>query len=240
MGSAGIGTELEGRHAVAAALSAGRVIRLVVESRRVETYQDLIEEARQAGIPVEMVEDVRERSRTEAPQGVVAEARPLPTVSVDELVEPSPASIMVLDHIEDPRNVGAVVRSGVAAGVGGFVFPSRRAAPLGATAFKAAAGAFEAARVAVHNSTADALSRLRRLEVWTVGLAADADTPLFGLELLAEPVALVLGAEGRGLSRLVAERCDLLVHVPMAGPVESLNVSAAATLAAFEVMRVRG
>lgn len=239
MGSAGIGTELEGRHAVAAALTAGRVTRLVVESARVESYRELVAEAHRQGIIVDVVDDVRDRSRTEAPQGIFAEARPLRTVDIDELTEPTPASMLVLDHIEDPRNVGAIVRSGVAAGIGGFVVPSRRTAPLGATAFKAAAGAFESARIAVHPSTADAVSRLRRLGIWTVGLAAGAETSLFGLDLLGEPVAVVLGAEGRGLGRLVAERCDLLIGIPMAGPVESLNVAAAATLAAFEVMRSR-
>ncbi|MGH8875447.1 MAG: TrmH family RNA methyltransferase, partial [Acidimicrobiia bacterium] len=179
-------------------------------------------------------------AETQVPQGLVATARPIPTATVDELVaEHAPAALLVLDHLLDPHNVGAIARSALAGGVPRLVVSGRRAAPLGATAFKAAAGALEHVRVAVAGSTAQVITRLEELGVWTVGLSANADQSLFGLSLLAEPVALVVGGEGAGLSRLVAERVDLTVRIPMTSGSESLNASAAAVLAVFEVTRVR-
>jgi 23S rRNA (guanosine2251-2'-O)-methyltransferase len=123
--------------------------------------------------------------------------------------------------------------------VGALVIPEHRAAPLEATAFKAAAGALEHLPVVIASSIAGVVDALRRLEVWTVGLDAGSERSLFGLDLLAEPVAVVVGAEGAGLSRLVRERVDVLASLPLFGPVESLNASVAAALAVFEVARVR-
>ena len=147
---------------------------------------------------------------------------------------------MVLDHVVDPQNVGAIARSVVAAGLSGLVLASRRAAPLSAAAFKAAAGALETVAVARVNSIPEALGRLRRLGLWSIGLDQDAEQVLWGLPLLSEPLALVVGDEGTGLSRLVAERVEVRVRIPIAPSVESLNASVAAALAAFEVSRVRG
>lgn len=243
MAPAGIGAELEGFHAVAAATRRNRVRRLIVERRRLrhEAYAELVETARRSGVEVEVVDDVRPMAVTGAPQGVVARARPLASGALDEVVTcAAPAAVVVLDHLADPRNVGAVVRSAVAAGITGFIVASRRAAPLGATAFKAAAGAFEEATLAVVSSIPEALRELERRGVWRVGLDAAGDRSLLGLALLTEPVAVVVGAEGRGLARLVRDRCDVVARIPMAGPVESLNASAAATLAVFELARIRG
>ncbi len=124
--------------------------------------------------------------------------------------------------------------------MGGLVVAADRAAPLGATAFKAAAGALERLPVVVVTSVADAVRRLEDLGVWTVALDGHADRSLLGLDLLTEPVALVVGAEGAGLSRLVAERVSVLARLPLAGDVESLNASVAASLAMYELARVRG
>jgi 23S rRNA (guanosine2251-2'-O)-methyltransferase len=237
MAHAGIGVELEGVHAVHAALEAGRVVSIQVETSRTRRLSALLDLARANGVSVDVVDRID--GVTEAPQGVKAVATALPTVDIDRLAEPHPAAVVVLDHVQDPHNVGAVARSALAAGMTGFVTPDRRAAPLAATAFKSGAGAFEHLRVCLHSSSADAVNRLRRVGLWIVGLTADADTSIFGLDLLTEPVAIVVGGEGAGLSRLVRERCDVLVRIPMAETVESLNVSAAATLAMFEVGRVR-
>jgi 23S rRNA (guanosine2251-2'-O)-methyltransferase len=147
---------------------------------------------------------------------------------------------MVLDHVVDPHNLGAIARSVAAAGLSGLVLPSRRAAPLSAAAFKAAAGALETVAVTRVSSIAEALGRLRRLGLWSIGLDQEAEQVLWGLPLLSEPVALVVGDEGTGLSRLVAERVEVRVRIPIAPSVESLNASVAAALAAFEVSRVRG
>jgi 23S rRNA (guanosine2251-2'-O)-methyltransferase len=178
---------------------------------------------------------------TTSPQGLVARCRPIPLSSLDDAATAvDPAVVLVLDHVEDPRNVGAIARSAVAAGVGAMVITSRRSAPLEGTAFKAAAGALEHLVVAEVSSVPSALEDLRRRGLWVVGLDGRADESLFGLGVLTEPVALVVGAEGKGLSRLVAERCDLLAAIPIAPEMESLNASVAAALAVFEVRRARG
>ncbi len=240
---AGYGDSLEGLHAVEAALAAGRVRELVVERRRQghPEVDRLIRTAEQAGVDVRTVDDLAGMAVSAAPQGILARADPLRSLSLEGLVDrSSPAAVLVLDHVEDPHNVGAIARSAAAAGLTGLVMSVRRAAPLGPTAFKAAAGAFEDLPVALVSSVAEAVTRLSRLRVWVVGLEAGGSRSLFGLDLLTEPVALVVGAEGRGLSRLVRARADLLASIPMAPRAQSLNASVAAALAAFEVMRMRG
>jgi 23S rRNA (guanosine2251-2'-O)-methyltransferase len=242
MAPAGIGDNLEGLHAVAAAVAADRVTKLIVEKSRAdrEPVAGLIADARRRGAAVDVVDDVRPLAATTAPQGVVAVARPKPLAGLDDLVAcASPPAVLVLDHLADPRNVGAVARSAVAAGVVAMVVGTRRSAPLGATAFKAAAGALEQMSIAAVGSIPEAIRRLSQLGLWTVGLGADGDRLLWGCELLAEPVALVVGSEGKGMSRLVRERLDTVVRVPMAPGVESLNASVAASLALFEVARMR-
>jgi 23S rRNA (guanosine2251-2'-O)-methyltransferase len=243
MAPAGIGDRVEGTHAVAAAIAAGRVVRLTVEKARADkpTVAAVLAAADQAGVAVSLVDDVRPFAGTTAPQGVVAEARPLQTFGLRDLVGlDDPPAVLVLDRVEDPRNVGAVARSAVAAGVKAMVVAERRAAPLSAAAFKAAAGAFEDLSIAVVSSIAEAVRDLHKAGLWTIGLDASGERLLFGLDLLADPVALVLGAEGSGLSRLVRDRLDLVVRIPIAGATESLNVSAAAALAVFELSRARG
>jgi 23S rRNA (guanosine2251-2'-O)-methyltransferase len=187
-----------------------------------------------------VVDDVVAVAETSSPQGLVARCVPRSEMALNQLVEVTdPAALMVLDHVVDPHNLGAIARSVMAAGLSGLVLPGRRAAPLSAAAFKSAAGALETVPVARVNSIADTLGRLRRLGLWSVGLDQAADQPLWGLSLLTEPVALVVGEEGGGLSQLVASRVEVRVRIPMAGPAESLNASVAAALAAFEVARVR-
>ena len=177
------------------------MLRLFVESSRVEALRALTGAAAAAGAEVRVVPDLGSLAATTAPQGVVAHCRPLPILGLDEVAAArAPAALVVLDHLEDPRNVGAIARSALAAGMSGLVLARRRAAPLGATAFKAAAGALERLPVALVSSVAQAVADLGRLGVWTVGLDADGDRSVFGLELLAEPVAIVVGAEGRGLA----------------------------------------
>ncbi len=238
MAPSGFGNRVEGVHAVAAAAGAGRVLRIWVEGRRrgkaeVESILDLVGMDR-----VTIVDDVRPTAETDAPQGIVADCRPLLPVTLDALVV-GDAAVMVLDHVEDPHNVGAIARSAIASGMTGLVVSSRRAAPLSAVAFKSAAGALERLPVAIVGSIPEALSRLKSGGLWVVGLDATGSDGLFGLELLTEPVAVVVGAEGAGLSRLTADRCDVVVSIPMADATESLNASVSAALAGFEIMRVR-
>ena len=236
MAAAGYGSSVEGVHAVAAALAAGRVERLYVERGRRGRLGSLLEALDQP--IVEFVDDVRPMAETDAPQGVVARCRPIQPVALGSLAGED-AAILVLDHVEDPHNVGAVARSALAAGLGGMVVSSRRAAPLSATSFKAAAGALERLPVAIVGSIPEALGRLKDSGVWVVGLDAGSEQSLFGLDLLTEPVSIVIGAEGTGLAELTRKRCDVLASIPMAEGTESLNASVSAALASFEIMRVR-
>lgn len=221
---------------MAAALRASRVEKLFVERGRADRLGDLLADVDSSLIS--LVDDIRSLAETDAPQGVVARCRPIKPATLEQLAEER-AAILVLDHVEDPHNVGAAARSARAAGLSGIVVSSRRAAPLSATAFKAAAGALELLPVAVVGSIPEALSRLRDAGVWVVGLEAGAAQSLFGLGLLTEPVAVVVGSEGSGLAELTRKRCDVLASIPMATDTESLNASVSAALASFEIMRAR-
>ena len=242
MAPAGIGGRVEGVQAVRAALASRRVGVLYLERSRRDADR-LIEEARNAGARVKLVDSVADMSETDSHQGLVARARPIPFVSLEDLLagdsRAGAPALLVLDHLTDPRNVGAIARSALAAGMTGMVVARRRAAPLSALAFKAAAGSLEHLPVASVSSVADAAQRAAAAGVWTVGLDPSARQPLFGFGLLAEPVAAFVGAEGMGLGRLVKQRLDVLVSIPMATNTTSLNAAVAAALACFEIGRVR-
>ena len=231
-----------GINSVAEALRAGRVRRLRIARRDDERLRRLVEEAEHRGVTVERVAvDVLDRdARHAAHQGVVATVIERPTITLSDLVrsDHGPPLIVVLDGIEDPQNVGAILRTVDAAGATGVVRQTRRAAPLDGAAAKASAGAVHHVPVADVVNIARAVDELKAAGVWTVGLDADGKTPYYELDLAA-PVAIVLGAEGHGLRRLVRERCDFVAAIPMAGHVSSLNVSAAAAVVLFDAVRQR-
>lgn len=239
------GEEVEGRRAVLEALRARRrKVRKVWIAGGLDPapiVDRIREEAERSGAPVAMttVDEVEGRARTEAPQGVVARCDPLPSVDADELLADRLAFVVALDGVTDPGNLGAVLRSAEGAGATGVLLPRRRSAHVTAAAAKAAAGAVERVPMGVVPGIPAALERAARAGVWSVGLDGDGDVELFDLPVGDRPLVLVLGAEGRGLARLTRERCDLLVRVPMFGALESLNVSAAAALACYEVARAR-
>jgi 23S rRNA (guanosine2251-2'-O)-methyltransferase len=182
-------------------------------------------------------------SRTEVPQGVLAHAEALPEVDLDVLCRPSsggPAPFLViLDGVTDPHNLGALLRTAEGAGATGAVLGRHGAAHVTPTVAKAAAGAIERLPMAMVPSVPGSLAELARHGVWTVGLDSGAETSLFGLALADQPLALVLGSEGRGLARLTRQRCDLVVAIPSVGSLASLNVAAAGAVACFEVARQR-
>ena len=150
------------------------------------------------------------------------------------------ALIVALDGVTDPRNLGSVVRSAAAFGAHGVVVPERRAAGVSASAWKASAGALARLRVARATNLARTLIAYDKAGLTVVGLAAEASVSLADLQVAADPMVLVIGSEGRGLSRLVSEACQVLVRIPMAGPVESLNAGVAAGVALSEISRRRG
>ena len=190
---------------------------------------------------------VREASRsafealahTESAQGVLADAAPLPTVELEELLDHPRPFLVMLDGITDPHNLGAVFRSADAAGVTGIVLPRHRSARISATVTKTAAGAVEHVPIATVQGVPAAIQTLRKHDVWAIGLDEAGRRSIFDLDLADQPICLVLGSEGTGLARLTKERCDELVSIPMRGAVASLNVSAAAAVGLFEVARRR-
>jgi len=182
------------------------------------------------------------QARTDAPQGVLAMAAPLTEHDLDELARSeagTPPFLVALDGVTDPGNLGAVLRSAECAGATGVVLPRHRSVHVTPAVTKAAAGAIERLPMTLVSGLPTAISRLRDLGVWVVGLDAGGEHTLWDLAVATEPVCLVLGAEGEGISRLVRERCDQVVSIPLRGRLGSLNVAAAGALATFEVARRR-
>lgn len=232
-----------GVNPVLEALRAGRVRRLRVAGRGDRRIDEAIALARARGVVVERTDraTIDRIARGGVHQGIVAEIEPPRDYSVKELIEsaaPAPPLIVVLDGIEDPHNLGAILRTVDASGAHGVVRQARHAAALDGAAAKASAGAVAHVRIATEVNIARALEQLRDLGVWTVGLAGDARERYDEVDL-ALPTAIVLGAEGTGLRRLVRERCDRLASIPMRGSVASLNVSVAAGIVLFEAARQR-
>lgn len=237
--------QIEGRHPVMEALRAGRPLRKLVVARGSPAgpLQQLIGEARRRGIPVQEVDTavVDRLARTRTPQGVIAYAAAHRVVDLDDLLGVAKLRgeapfVLLLDGVEDPGNLGAILRSADAAGVHGVVIPQRRAVGLTPAVVATSAGAIEHVLVARVPNVSQAIERFKAQGVWVIGADAGAERTMYDVSL-RPPVAIVAGGEGRGLSRLVRERCDLLVRIPMYGETASLNVSVATALVLFEVRR---
>ena len=231
-----------GINPVLEALRAGRVKELRVGERSSDRLRSLMELATQHHVRVRHVpsETLAREARGGVHQGVVADVDAATSHTVEDLVRSAAGVplIVVLDGVEDPHNVGAILRTADAAGADGVVVQSRRAAALGGAAAKASAGALSHVRIAEVVNIARAIEELKTLGVWTVGLAGDGEQPYDQIDFTL-PTAIVLGGEGTGLRRLVRERCDLTTAIPMRGHVESLNVSVAAGIVHFEALRQR-
>jgi 23S rRNA (guanosine2251-2'-O)-methyltransferase len=232
-----------GINPVAEALKTDRVTALWIVPGGNARLQQLADLARRKGVQVRPRDaDALDRlAEGGVHQGVVADVRESGPLSIDDLVQGAsgPPLIVVLDGIEDPHNVGAILRTADAAGVHGVIRQSRRAAPLSGATAKASAGAVSHVHVADVVNIARAIEDLKALNVWTIGLAADAPQRYDQIDLTV-PSAFVFGAEGTGLRRLVRETCDWLVSIPMHGHVDSLNVSVSAGIVLYEALRQRG
>ena len=243
------GTQIEGRQAVRELLIAGRrrvhEVWLAADLDDSDVVEDIRDLARANRVLV--VEVSRKKleytARSEAPQGVLAHADPIPAVPIDALLKRRPGKapfLVAVDGVTDPGNLGALLRCCDGAGVDGVILPRHRSVHITPTVAKASVGAVEYVPMAVVGGLPTTLAKMRELGIWVVGLDDAADKSLFDLgDLATEGICLVLGAEGSGLSRLVRERCDLIVSIPMKGRLSSLNVSAAASLATYEVARHR-
>jgi 23S rRNA (guanosine2251-2'-O)-methyltransferase len=227
-------------HPVLEALRAGTVRRLRVSDRAADRLREVTRAAADAGVHVERVpaEAIDRLAPGATHQGVVADVESERAVELGELASGPAPLIVVLDGIEDPHNLGAILRTVDAAGASGVVVQSRRSALHAGTVAKTSAGALSHVRVAEVVNIARAIEELKELGVWSVGLAGEASQPYDEVDL-SGPVALVMGAEGPGLRRLVREKCDFLASIPMQGHVGSLNVSVAAGIVLFEAVRQR-
>ena len=230
-----------GINAVTEALRAGQVKLVRVEDPPRSRLRALVRMAEASGIAVRRCSDAQllRSSRGRLHQGVVADVDQPRAYTLDDLLQAnSNPLLVVLDGIEDPQNLGAILRTAEAAGVDGVIRQSRRVARLDGAASKASAGAVAHVRLVRVVNIARTLETLKAAGVWTVGLDGAASHRYDQVDL-TRPTALVLGGEGKGLRRLVRDRCDWLVSIPMAGQLASLNVSVAAGIALFEAVRQR-
>ena len=236
-----------GINAVAAALEhdASRIEELLVEGgARNPRVREIGEQARQLGIAVRAVSaDALQRATAlERHQGVAAHYRApaaLDENDLDDLLDRTPLPLLlVLDGVQDPHNLGACLRSAAAAGATAVIVPRDRAAGVTPVVHKASAGAVDRVALVQVTNLARALRQLKDAGVWLVGLAGEGDRSLYEIDL-GGPIAIVMGGEGEGLRRLTRDTCDFVARIPMAGAVESLNVSVATGIALFEALRQR-
>jgi 23S rRNA (guanosine2251-2'-O)-methyltransferase len=216
---------------------------LVVKGIRNRRVNEAIAKASQRGVPLrfESRETLDRMSGGVQHQGVIAVVSAKPMIDLEQLMAEArpPALVVVLDGVEDPRNLGAVLRTAECAGADGVVLPERHSAGLSETVGRASAGALEHVKVARVGNVAQAIEALKARGFWVVGFDAEG-TERWDAVDFKQPTALVLGGEGRGIRRLVRERCDHLVSLPLFGQVSSLNVSVVAGIALYEVVRQRG
>jgi len=242
---------LYGTNPVLEALRAhpGEIKRVLLErgrdGRRSQGGDKIAELCKAAGVRVEDAAfgDLTRRTQGGVHQGVGAEMADLSYVEVPDLIEAAEAAdrlpfLLILDGVTDPQNFGALVRSAYALGCDGVVIPKDRSAGMTPAASKAAAGALEHCKIARVTNLSRAIDELKEAGVWTVALAAEGDKDLSEIDLTS-PIALVMGSEGAGVRKMVREHCDHIARIPMAGNLGSLNVSAAAAIALYEVVRQR-
>lgn len=238
---------IEGRNAVNEALRAGRAVDKLFVSRGSNdpALGRIISKAKERGIAVVTVDrrKLDEMSVTGSHQGVIAVAAVREYASIDEIfaiaAERGEAPfVVVCDEISDVHNLGAIIRSAECAGAHGVIIPKRRSAGLTAVVDKTSAGAAEYLPVARVPNIPAALDELKGRGLWVYGAAAEGSSGMWQTDLTG-PVCLVIGSEGSGLGRLVREKCDVLVSIPMRGQVSSLNASAAAAVLIYEVLRQR-
>ena len=238
---------LEGRNAVTEALSAGRTIDklFVADGDTDRALGRICAMAKQAGAVV-VPTDRRKldyMSATGAHQGVIAMVAAHDYASIDDILKKAqdagePPLIVICDELSDPHNLGAIIRTAECAGAHGIIIPKRRSVGLTAVVGKASAGALEYMPVARVSNITAAIDTLKKAGVWVYGTAAEGDTTLYKADLKSA-AAIVIGNEGEGMSRLVSERCDFKVSIPMKGSISSLNASVAAAIMLYEAVRQR-
>jgi len=239
--------KLEGRNPVMEALKANRTINkvLIAKGDREGSIKQIVALAREKGIVVQEVERsaLDNMSSTHAHQGVIAYVSPKDYVDVDDILKVAgdkgePAFIILLDEINDAHNLGSILRTANAVGAHGVVIPKRRAVGLTAAVSKASAGAIEYVPVARVTNLAQTMDYLKEKGLWIAGTDTSGEKPFYKSDLKG-PIALVIGSEGEGMGRLVKEKCDFIVNIPMMGEISSLNAAVSAAIVMYEVHRQR-
>lgn len=239
---------IAGKHSVIEALRSGRTINKIwlAENAQKHLTQPIIVEAKKAGVIVQQA-DKRKLDQMVPGiqhQGVVAQAAPHAYAEVEDLLAAAAEKgqapfLILLDEIEDPHNLGSILRTADCTGAHGVIVPKRRSAAVTATVSKTSAGAVEYVPVARVSNLAQTIDRLKEEGIWVVGTDVNAAEPVFGNGVFTGPVAIVIGNENKGMGRLIREKCDVLVKLPMEGRINSLNASVAAGVVMYEVLRGR-
>ncbi len=240
--------QIEGRNSVLELLESERDINkiLIAKGERHGSINKIISIAKQRKIVIAEVErqKLNAISETNNHQGVIAIVPPFNYVEVEDLLNEAKAKnedpfVLILDGIEDPHNLGSIVRTAETAGVHGVIIPKRRAASVNATVSKSSAGAVEHVKIARVNNINETIKYLKEEGVWICGTDGDAKDYYYNQDLKG-PMAIVIGSEGFGMSRLVKENCDFLVKIPMKGKITSLNASVSAGIVIYEALKQRG
>jgi len=239
---------IEGKNPVIELLRSGHPITKILLADSIkpgDAVAEILRLAKTKNIPVERVPRhiIDKQSVTDVNQGVIAYAAARKYVSLDDLLAFSaeknePPLYVILDGIEDPQNLGSILRTAYASGIHGVIIRERRAAGLTAAVAKASAGAVWYLRVASVSSIAGAIETLKKNNVWVIGIESSGQADYTKMDFKS-PAAIVIGSEGKGLSELVKKRCDFLAHIPMRGEITSLNASVAAALMMYEAFRQR-
>jgi len=239
---------IEGRNPVIELLKAGHPINKILLASNIkqgDAVTEILRLSRAKGIPVERVARhiIDKQSITSANQGVIAYAGVKEYVSLNDLLALSaeknePPLYVILDGIEDPRNLGSILRTAYASGIHGVIIRSRRAAGLTAVVAKASAGAVWYMPVASVSSIPQVIETLKRNNLWVIGIDRSGKAEYSQMDFKS-PTAIVIGSEGKGLSELVRKRCDFMAHIPMRGEITSLNASVAAALVMYEAFKQR-
>ena len=239
--------QLEGRNAIAEAIKSGRTIDkvFIAAGDTDKGLQHLAAQAKEAGAVVVPVDrrKLDMMSTTRSHQGIIALAAAREYYSLDDLLEVAAERgeaplLVICDELSDPHTLGAILRTAECAGAHGVIIPKRRSVGLTATVSKASAGAVEYIKVARVTNINAAISELKEKGVWVFGTAAEGSVPMYQADLRV-PAAIVIGSEGDGMSRLVRQNCDVTVHIPMKGQINSLNASNAASILLYEAVRQR-
>jgi 23S rRNA (guanosine2251-2'-O)-methyltransferase len=239
--------DIYGRNPVLEALRHGDGVSKVLIARgahETQPVQEILRLTQDAGVPVEIVERrvLDMRSGGGVHQGVMAVAEPYVYATIDAVVRRAgaePLLVLALDSVQDPQNLGTLLRTAEATGVHGVLLPERRAAGITPVVEKASAGAARLVPIVQVTNLVRSLNDMKKAGAWVVGVENKPETPTYDRADLKGPLALVLGSEGRGLGRLVSETCDLFIRLPMRGQVSSLNVAVAGSIVLYEALRQR-